>query len=264
MTTEPHRVELLDLTDEEVAVLATTDGPVVFPYLGTLSEEQAQTATTTAYRSLVARGLLTAPTPQQAREAARTATASGEEQVAYPVEMPEELANLLALRTAAPTVVCLSITTALGPDYRYAHVVEDVALLEEVTGTGLHRFSLVEAADLEALLTGWVLHPEATAGSGEEVVQLPAADDEPDPTPPDELLEALGAALVRADLIVRTAGDDRPELVGVFSGPGGTWTSRSELGSRRPVVIRPSDPDEVRRMVRALVGEAAGQATETD
>lgn len=257
-TAEPRRVDLVDLTDEEVAVLATTDGPVVLPYLGTLDDAQVATATTTAYRSLVARGLLTAPTPQEAREAARTSTAHGEERVAYPVRMPETLAHLLHLRAGASTVVCVSVATALGAEYRYAHVVDDVALVEEVTGTGLHRFSLVDTADLPPLVETWVLHPEATPGTGEEIVQLPAPQGDPDPTPPDELLERLGTALVRADLVVRRVGDDEPELLGVFSGPSGTWTSRSRFGSAAPVVIRPATPDDVRHLVRsALAGQPA-------
>ncbi|MFC5997120.1 hypothetical protein ACFP6A_00030 [Quadrisphaera sp. GCM10027208] len=257
-TAEPRRVALVDLTDEEVAVLATADGPVVLPYLGTLDDEQVATATTTAYRSLVARGLLTAPTPQEAREAARTSTARGEERVGYPVQMPETLAHLLRLRAGASTVVCVSVATALGAEYRYAHVVDDVVLVEEVTGTGLHRFSLVDVADLPTIVQGWVLHPEATPGTGEEIVQLPQRQGEPDPTPPDELLERLGSALVRADLVVRRAGDHSPELVGVFSGPSGTWTSRSRFGSAAPVVIRPATPDDVRDHVRvALAGEPA-------
>lgn len=246
-------VPVLDLTDEEIAVLATTEGPVVLPYLSGLDTEQARTATTTAYRSLVARGLLEAPTPQQAREAEREAVASGEGQVAYPVRMPEFLSQVLTLRAGAPTVVCVAVSTALGQEFRYAHVVEDVVLVEEVTATGLHRLALLGLAELPPRLEQWVLHPEAVAGRGEEVVRLPGGEDD-DPTPPDELLERLGASLVRADVVVRRAGDGGPgELVGVFSGPEGTYLSRTRHGSAAPVVIRPATPDEVRAALTALV-----------
>jgi hypothetical protein len=249
----PPGVPVLDLTDEEIAVLATTDGPVVLPYLAGLDPEQARTATTTAYRSLVARGLLEAPTPQQAREAEREAVASGEGRVAYPVRMPEHLSHVLALRAGASAVVCVAVSTALGQEFRYAHVVEDVVLVEEVTTTGLHRLGLLGLTDLPARLAAWVLHPEAVAGTGEEIVQLPGGEDD-DPTPPDELLERLGAALVRADVVVRRAGDGGPgDLLGVFSGPGGTYASRTRHGSRTPVVIRPASPDEVRASLAALV-----------
>ena len=251
MALEP--VPVLDLTDEEVAVLATTEGPVVLPYLGTLEAEERLTATRTAYRSLVARGLLETPTPEQAREAEREALTTGEDVVAYPVRMPEELARVLTLRAGAGAVVCCALTTALGQEYRYAHVVEDVVLLEEVTATGLHRLALLDGAGLADHVAGWVLHPEAVPGAGEDVVQLVSPDD--DPTPPDELLEQLGAAMLRADLVVRVAGDGgSADLLGVFSGPAGTWSSRVSAGSRAPVVIRPASPDEVRGTVADLLG----------
>ncbi|NHC14803.1 hypothetical protein [Motilibacter deserti] len=249
-------VPVLDLTDEEVAVLATTEGPVVLPYLGTLEPDERLTATRTAYRSLVARGLLEAPTPQQVLDAEREARTTGEDVAAYPVRMPEELARVLTLRAGASAVVCCALTTALGQEYRYAHVVEDVVLLEEVTPTGLHRLALLDAAALTEHVAGWVLHPEATPGAGEEVVQLVSADD--DPTPPDELLAALGASMLRADLVVRAAGDGgAADLLGVFSGPAGTWSSRVTAGSRAPVVIRPVAPEDVRAAVAELVGSTA-------
>lgn len=42
MTAEP--VAVLDLTDEELAVLATTEGAVVFPHLSELPEEAQRVA----------------------------------------------------------------------------------------------------------------------------------------------------------------------------------------------------------------------------
>jgi len=246
-------VHLVDLTDEEVAVLAGRDGIVVLPYLNGLPAGQRDVATATAYRGLVARGMLEAPTPEQARQAERDAVSDDTASVAYPVTMPENLAHLLSLRAGADRVVCAAVSTALGQHFSYAHVVADVALLEEVTGTGLHRFSLLDADRLANRIGTWVLHPEATPGHGDEVVQLPTGGDD-DPTPPDELLERLGSTLVRADVVVRQADDDgEPELVGLFSGPAGTYVSVTAFGSRAPVVIRPTTPAEVEEQLAARV-----------
>lgn len=246
-------VHLVDLTDEEVVVLAGTAGVAVLPHLNALPAEHRDVATGTAYRGLVARGILEAPTPQQARDAERAAVRDDSASTEYPVSMPESLAHLLRLRAGAGTVVCVAVSSALAQEFCYAHVVDDVVLLEEVTGTGLHRFSLLEADDLAGQVRRWALHPEAVPGEGDEIVQLPGGADD-DPTPPDELLERLGAALVRADVVVRRADDEgQPELVGVFSGPAGTYICTTAFGSRAPVVIRPTTPDDVEEQLAARV-----------
>lgn len=254
MTAEP--VAVLDLTDEELAVLATTEGAVVFPHLSELPEEAQRVAKDTAYRSLIAHGLLEAPSPSQVQQAEREALGTADGQVAYPVRMAEELARMLTLRAQATMVVCCARTTALGQEYRYAHVVAGVVLLETVTSTGLHRMSLLAEQDLLAHVRTWVLHPEATPGSGEDVIQLVGAGE--DPTPPDELLDRLGAALLRADLVVRTADDEGgADLLGVFSGPAGTWSCRTAAGAAGPVVIRPSSPEGVLTELRASLEAVA-------
>lgn len=250
-------VHLVDLTDEEVAVLAGRESVVVLPYLSSLPAESRDVATATAYRGLVARGMLEAPTPQEVREAERTALRE-DTGVAYPVTMPENLAHLLSLRAGAGSIVCAAVSTALGQHFSYAHIVDDVALLEEVTGTGLHRFFLLDAERLPGQVGSWVLHPEATPGRGDEVIRLPGAADD-DPTPPDDLLERLGASLVRADVVVRSVDDGgHPELVGVFSGPEGTYVSVSTFGSNAPVVIRPTTSDDVAALLAARVGPVNG------
>ena len=230
-------------------MLAGTDGMSVFPVLGAMSREHREVATVTAYRSLVARGLVEAPTPEEEAEAVRRARSEGPEHVEVPVRVAESLAHVLTLRAGAQLAVAVSRMTAVGEDYRYAYVVEDLVVEEHVTATGLHTFALSARAGLAALLAGWAVHPEASDGTG-EAVELPAGED---PTPPEHLLDRLGAALVRADVIVRRPADDRPALVGVFSGPGGTWLSEARRGSGEPVALTPVPVSRVRAVLAETV-----------
>jgi len=85
VTAEP--VAVLDLTDEELAVLATTEGAVVFPHLSELPQQAQRVAKDTAYRSLIAHGLLEAPSPSQVQQAECEALGTADGQVAYPVRM---------------------------------------------------------------------------------------------------------------------------------------------------------------------------------
>ncbi len=177
MTTDHHETLTIGaLTDEELAALATTDGLSVFPVLGAMPEEHRDIAVRTAYRSLVARGVIEAPTPEEEAEA--VARAGDGALLELPVRMPESLRHVLALRAGARHVVAVSRATALGEEYRYAYAVEDVVLEEHVTATGLHTFLVAAADGLVDTLAGWALHPEATDGSGE-----PAAIDPTRPSP---------------------------------------------------------------------------------
>ena len=56
---------------------------------------------------------------------------------------PETSGQSFALREAAHRVVAVARTTAATQDFWYAHLVDDVVLLEEVSRDGMHRFALV-------------------------------------------------------------------------------------------------------------------------
>ena len=147
-------------------------------------------------------------------------------------------------------------TSTSAQDFWYAHVVEEVVLLEEVGSDGLHRFALGHARDLADLL---VAAPPCT------------------PTPPtatgDDVELRRGPRLrgarrarrpARAGLPARRrAGRDprgrgpveRPDLTGLFTGPLGSWSvcpapasqrawARAEtvasIGDRARLAARPS------------------------
>src|SRR3954454_13858489 len=102
--TEPVFVEVL--TDEELSVLATPGAMPVTPFLPALDPPSADAARRTAYRSLIARGVLDPPTD----EAIAHATAAGDGEVELMVR--QDIRSVVALRDAAQVVVAVARTTA--------------------------------------------------------------------------------------------------------------------------------------------------------
>ena len=235
-------VALIDLTDEELAALAGTDGSlVVSPYLDGLEEAARQQAVVSAFRSLVAHGLVQGPTA----EAAAAARSAGGE-VALEVRMSEPLAQALALRRAAGVVVCGQRTVADSTSWRYLHLVDDVVLDEVVELTGLHRFGLLRPADLPDVLLDWVA-PEGWDGADGPSTQLGV-----DGRLPEPLLEQLGTATVVADLVVRREGDGGGGmLLGTFAGPDLLVLSTTRAAAGSVVTLRPLS----RRTLRDVIAE---------
>lgn len=227
------------LTDEEVAVLAAPGNIAVSPYLSTLDETVAETARKTAYRSLLARGIVDQPTPEAVAKALDARDGSVDLQVR------QDVLTVMTLRRAAHAVVAVARTTAVAQDFWYAHLAEDVVLLEEVSSDGMHRFAFAHDHQLADLVIRAALHPDSGDATGEPI---PLEVDVQDPTPPTAVAEALGAALVRADVVVRYVGDVEPPLLGMFTGPGGCWLVTSREGAQP--VAAPMAADELRRHVR--------------
>lgn len=249
---EPDAVPVEVLTDEELAILTRPGSIVVMPYLQQVEDSQRDVVTRTAYRGLVARGIVEAPTTA----AASAAISRGAGEVQLMVR--QDVRSVVALREGARAVVAVARTTAAGQDFWYAHVVEDVALLEEVGSEGMHRFALAHAERLPGLAAAAAVHPECGDAEGDPA---PLTAEPGDPTPPDAVIERLGAALLRCDVVVRYVGDAAPVLLGLFTGPGGAWVTPVERGSGATPVALPSTAVEARRMVAELVEEAFAQVT---
>lgn len=213
-TPVPEPVFVDVLTDEELSVVARPGAMPVTPFLSDLPDAEQETARRTAYRSLIARGVVDPPTP----EAIAAATALRDGTVELMVR--QDVRSVVALREAAQVVVAVARTTAATQDYWYAHLVDDVVLLEEVSRDGLHRFALADAQHLATLAVGAAVHPDAGDGDGPPLVVAAGAGD---PTPPDAVLERLGAAFLRADVVVRRPGDTQPPAFALLSGPDGCW-----------------------------------------
>lgn len=209
------------LTDEELSVVALPGPMPVMPHLDAIPETEREPARRAAYRSLLARGIVDPPTPEA------IAVATGVRDGSVDLMVRQDIASVVALRAAPRAVVAAARTTAVGQDFWYAHVVEDVVLLEEVSGDGLHRFALAGAEHLDDLVVGAVLHPDAGDADGP---RLPLTGEEGDPAPPVEVLERLGAVFLRADVVVRRPGDAEPPFLTLFSGPDGTWVVEPSSG----------------------------------
>jgi hypothetical protein len=241
-------VPLIELTDEELAALCgPPDGVVVSPYLDGLEAAQRDQALLTAFRSLVARGLVEPPTRESARAAVAVADA---DLVEVEVRMSEALAQTLALRRAAPVVLCAQRTSSERTSWRYVHVVDgELALDEIVEAGGLHRFGLLRPADVPEALVDWVV-PDGWDSTDGPATDVAAGADVPVP-----LLERLGTALLVADLVVRRAGDGGGDvLLGTFASPDllVLSTTRSVAGSA--TTLRPVS----RRTVRDAIAEQLG------
>lgn len=244
-TTVPQVRPVESLTDEELSLLTYGPGVVVTPYFSELGSSELELAQRTAYRGLVARGIVD---PE-------AAPADGTVRVA----LREDVETVVTLRQAARRVVAVARTYVDAQDFWYAHVVEDLVVLEDVTTDGIHRFALGFTRDLPTLLVNAAIHPDAVSSSG-AVVNLTAL---PDETAPTELLELLGQAHVRADVVVmdadRLKSEGRPELIGLFTGPQGSWsiTSTPLTGA----IARPEQVEPLRARLRTLA-ESAMSLTE--
>lgn len=264
MTHEPEVALLEVLTDEELAVLTTADPVAVTPHLSLRSPKERGPLLETAYRSLVARGIVTPPTAEarararaeaaqaraEAAEAARPgATRATARRVSVDVSIREDVAALVTLRESARRVVAMARTTSAQQDYVYVYLVEDVALVEVVSNDGFHRFSLVGRDDVPATVLQAALHAEAADGFGDPVdLGTPANGD---PTPGEAMLEQAGEALLRCDLTVLDAEDPAPEMLGIFSSPHGSWLMRAAWGTSTGVSARPVTVAALRDAVAA-------------
>ena len=75
--------------------------------------------------------------------------------------------------------------------------------------------------------------------------------------PPDALLERLGAAFLRADVIVRRPQDTEPPAFAVLSGPEGSWCI--EAGPQ-PLSAEPLTADAARERVAEAVAQVRAEA----
>lgn len=253
-------VPLESLTDEELAFLALPGSPVVSPYLDELGlgpgDAGLAPLVRTAFRGLVARGIVDPPTPA-ALLAAADETPKGHrstDPATIELAVRQDVQTVLAVRAGAPKVVMASRMTSAGHDFWYAHVVEDVALLEEVDGHGIHCFAMADLADLSELTCGALIHPEAAAGEARGPLELAGADD----WPAEQVLAVLGEAYVKVDLVVRHVDDGGAALLGLYSGPRGCWiVDAGVFGAGSVPVARPVTPKELRDAIRRRVSAEA-------
>jgi hypothetical protein len=243
---EPVFVEVL--TDEELAVLARPNPLAVAPYLAALDERQQHTAKRTAYRSLLARGIVDPPSV----DALASAAAAGDGSLELMVR--EDVRSVVTLREGADVVVAVARTTSATHDYWYAYLVDQVVLLEQVGSDGLHRFALARAEQLLDLVLAAAVHPDSGDAAGHTVAMPPPGD----ATPPAPVLGMLGEALLRADVVVRHPGEQRVGTLGLFTGPRGSWLVTGQ--GEETAMAHPMRADELRRQLRRFVERSWSEA----
>ncbi|WP_155859382.1 hypothetical protein [Cellulomonas sp. KRMCY2] len=264
----PETALLECLTDEELAVLSVHEGVAVTPHLSAVSPRDRAPLLQTAYRSLVARGIVEPPTAvararararlaQDRAEAAAGGGSGSDPRIGVDVQVRQDVGVLLTLRRGAQAVVAMARTAAVVQDYVYVYLVDDVLLVEIVSADGFHRFSLRRTADLLSTVLDTAVLPDAGDGHGDAV---PVTIEPGDPTPPDRLLDEAGAALLRCDLTVLVPDNPEPLLLGLFSAPSGSWVFESRFGSGDPVLARPVTAAELRVAVVAALGDLGTSA----
>lgn len=245
---QAQQVPLEVLTDEELHVLhGGAPTVVVEPHLAALADGPREWSLRTAYRGLLARGLLEPPTGAGPTDPDGSGTADARAR--------EDVHAVVTLRAAPDAVLCAARTTSLGQDFWYAHVVADVVLVEQVDAGGLHHFTVAPADQLPDLLTAATVHAEATDGTGPALAVGDPADPERATT------ELLARAELRTDLVLRIPGDTDPVLTGLFTGPAGAWLLTADPGAGRPLTAVPVTRADLLVHVQGLATRALADST---
>jgi hypothetical protein len=244
------------LTDEELAVLDDPQldnaGPIaVRPRFDELSAAQQDVARQVAFRGLLARGIVD---PPSAEAVAAAQARGGHPDTPVDVLVRQDVQSLVTLRRGAALVVALARTTSAGQDYWYAYLIDDMALLEEVTESGLHRFGLVRDDQLLDLVVASAVHPDTADATGSPVAMPDDPLPDPPPDPPPPVLQRLGQALLRVDFVLRYNGQVAPQTTSLFTGPAGSWLVAHR--DAEPSVAFPMRAAELREHVRATVRDA--------
>lgn len=249
-------LELATLTDEELVVLRADHPVVVLPHYEALAPTAQQVARHTAHRSLRARGMQWQP---------RTETAL----------LPEPVSHLLEVREHAPSVLVGRLTVQEDPTLDdpsagrttstdlYAHVVDDLALVESVDGDGLHTFVAMDRAELADYLQLRLPRDDdrlvrgATDAAGPLTVDLDALVRGEAP----EVADLLGQVRAHLDVTCWHRGPvaDRT-LLGVVLTERHGWVAELEYGSPEPVELTPLELSQVGRRVTELLPSAQGVA----
>lgn len=244
-------IELIDLTDEELAALDTQPAAsrlVVYPYLDGLDDHDRDVAIVAALRSLVCRGHveLRSAEPNQM-------VASGDAKPAQDaLHIEDALRHLLGLRRSARRVVCLQRTVNDRTDFRYIYLLDDgVTLSEDVQAPGFHHFELSDDSQLVEALAHYV-NPWARSGrSGTAVTIDPGAAGHH----AQDVVERLGPLDSFSELFAREPDtpEERPTLLGVFTSGAGLFMSETRFDSGEPATIVPVTTDTLAQRIRSAI-----------
>ncbi|MFE5124849.1 hypothetical protein [Streptomyces sp. NPDC056669] len=166
---------LLRLTDEEIAVLTSAaEGDrsiVASPHLDGMSAQEREWVLATALRSLVSRDLIEIANTAELDTALNGLNESAQIEIDMRLSLDLDLA--LKLRKTAERILTLEQTTSAGTAYAYVYVHgADLLLVEEVTGGGMHTFTLVVSVPEAAEMARRLLDPNGVAHVDGPAVEL--------------------------------------------------------------------------------------------
>jgi hypothetical protein len=166
---------LLRLTDEELTVLkpaAGGDGSIVAtPHLEGMSEQEREWVLATALRSLVSRDLVEIANTSELDAALREVGESAGIEV--DTRLSPDLDLALTLRRTAERALAVERTNSEGTAYVYVYIHgANLLLVEEVTGGGMHEFTLVASAAEAAEVVRCLVDPYGVAHNDGPTVEL--------------------------------------------------------------------------------------------
>ena len=196
---------LIKLTDEELAVLdpsALQEVVSPTPHLSTLSEEQREWVLATALRSLVSRGEVEVANIPELDAVLRSEGTDAQSTADVDMRVTPEVSMALTLRRTAARALAVEQQTSSGSVTAFVFVhSSDLLLIEQVTGGGLHIFTLASKARDAARIVQALVDPFGTADRDGKVLQLdPSALT--DDTVDKKLASVIDRALVVSQLIV--------------------------------------------------------------
>ena len=196
---------LIKLTDEELAVLDPSgleDVVAPTPHLTTLSEEQRGWVLATALRSLVSRGAVEVANIAELDAVLRSEGADSNLTADVDMRLTPEVSMALTLRRTAAQALAVEQQTSNGSVTAFVFVHSpELMLIEQVTGGGMHIFTLASKARDAARIVQTLVDPFGTANRDGKALQLDPSALTTD-TVDKVLAPVIDKALVVSQLIV--------------------------------------------------------------
>jgi hypothetical protein len=196
---------LIKLTDEELAVLDPSSIQEVVaptPHLATLSEEQREWVLGTALRSLVSRGAVEVANISELDAVLRSEGTDSHITADVDMRVTPEVSMALTLRRTAARALAVEQQTSNGSVTAFVFVHSpELLLIEQVTGGGMHIFTLASKARDAARIVQALVDPFGTADRDGKVLQLDQSALTAD-TVDKKLASVIDRALVVSQLIV--------------------------------------------------------------
>ncbi|GHE12139.1 hypothetical protein [Streptomyces alanosinicus] len=216
---------LIRLTDEELAVLDPSgldDVVAPAPHLATLSAEQREWVLATALRSLVSRGAVEVANIAELDAVLRSEGTESPLTADVDMRVTPEVSMALTLRRTAARALAVEQQTSGGSVTAFVFVHSpELMLIEQVTGGGMHIFTLTGTARDAARIVQALVDPFGTAGRDGDALRLDPSALTTD-TVDGRLASVIDRALVVSQLIV--LADAPGPLLTAYATDREVWT----------------------------------------